>query len=235
VPLFYFIGEFVDSGSIPFLKAYGGNYFAFLIIGIAFSHYTWVSVNSFAGNIRDGQVTGTLEIVLSSPTRLSTILFASSLWSYVFKTFHVLLYILIGVFIFDLDIGKANFFAAFTIFVISILGFIAIGIIFAALILVFKRGDSAMNALVGLLLLLGGLIFPPEVLPPLLRKLSVLSPFTYSFHGLRLAIIEGYSIYSLKEDIAGLLVFAILFWIFSIWCFPYALKRAKIKGTLTQY
>jgi ABC-2 type transport system permease protein len=235
VPLFYVIGRFVESGSIPLLEPYGGNYFEFLLIGIAFSHYTWVSINSFAGIIRDGQVTGTLEIVLSSPTNLPTILLSSSLWSYVFTSFHVMIYILVGFFLFDLEIAKANLLSVFVIFMISIAAFIALGVMFASVILVFKRGESAMNAIGGLLLLLGGMLFPPEVFPGFVGKLSVLSPFTYSLHGLRMSIIEGYSLALLVKDIVGLTVFAAVFGMMGVWLFPSALRKAKVDGTLTQY
>lgn len=57
--------------------------------------------------MRDGQTTGTLELLLLSPTQLLTTLFSSSLWSYVFATLRVLVYLVVGIFL-GIDYGNAN-------------------------------------------------------------------------------------------------------------------------------
>jgi len=231
----YFIGKLVDAGSNPLLRPYGGSYFGFLLIGVAFADYVGVSMKSFSNNIRDAQLTGTLEIILVSPTKLFTFLISASLWSYLFTSFRFLLYLLSATFIFGLSIGKINLPSCIAILLLSIVCFIAIGIMFAALILVVKRGESALNAVGAISLVLGGVIFPPEILPSWMGKLSAAIPFTYSLHGLRVAIFQGSSIEALKGDIITLVAFTILFWIFSGWLFPLAVRKAKIDGTLTQY
>jgi ABC-2 type transport system permease protein len=235
VALFYYIGKFADTGAIPLLQQYGGSYFGFLLIGVAFAHYMTVSIHSFANNIRDGQLTGTLEFILISPNRLSTFLIASSLWSFLFTTFIIILYLLFGVFLFDLSIGDANLPAALIILALSIISFVAIGIIFASVVLVFKKGDSVFTALGGLGLIISGLVFPLEVLPSSMRNIADFIPTTYSMHGLRLAILKGSPINSLTNDIIALVFFAALFLSISILVFPLAVRISKIKGTLTQY
>ena len=235
VAFIHLLGKVVDSASSPFLQSYGGSYFGFLLTGIAFADYMKISINSFANSIRDGQLTGTLEIIFISPTRSFTYLMSSTLWTYLLTTFRIMIYLFTGVFVFGLDIGKANLLAAILIVLISILCYVACGIIYASLVFVVKSGESTLNLMGTILLILGGTLFPPEVLPSQIGKLSSWIPMTYSLHGLRLAILEGYSIGELKGDIVALLTFTILFWMFSIWAFPFAVKRAKIKGTLTQY
>jgi ABC-2 type transport system permease protein len=235
VAILFFVGRLVDSASFSFLKPYGGNYFGFLLIGIIFVDYLAISLKSFANNIRDGQLTGTLEIILTSPTRLSTFLIASSAWGYLFTSFRIILYLITGVFFFGLHIGKANILAASIIFLISMACYVAIGIILTSLILLVKKGDSAMNILGELSLVLSGVFFPPQLFPAWMAHLSEFIPFTYSLHGLRLSILEGYSVMALKNDILALSIFAAFFLLISCWSFPYAVKRAKTNGTLTQY
>jgi ABC-2 type transport system permease protein len=235
VAILFFVGRLVDSASFPFLKSYGGSYFGFLLIGVIFVDYLGISLNSFANNIRDGQLTGTLEIILTSPTRLSTFLIASSTWGYLFTSFRIGLYLITSIFVFGLDIGKADIWAAFVIFLISIVCYVAIGIIFASLILLVKKGDSALNAIGGLSLVLSGVFFPPQLLPPWMTHLSEFIPFTYSLHGLRLSVLEGYSVIALKGDVLALSIFSAVFLLISCWSFPYAVNRSKKNGTLTQY
>ena len=80
--LFYFLSLLFGNTLVPQLEQYGGDYFSFVLIGLAFSGYMGLSLSSFAQSIREGQTMGTLEIMLLSPTRLSAIRMSSSLWPY---------------------------------------------------------------------------------------------------------------------------------------------------------
>jgi len=231
----YYLGKLIDNADVPFLKAYGGNYFGFIVIGFAFNGYVGVSINTFFNNIREGQLTGTLEIILSSPTRLFTYLFSSSLWSSFFVTLRLLLYFLMGIFVFGLEIGKANLFAAGVIFTLSIICYIGIGILMASLVLVVKRGESSLKFVLGGSAVLSGLVFPIELLPPVLKKIALFLPLTYSFRGLRLSVLEGYTFRQLQMDEVILFGYAVIFMIISLFVFPYAINRAKVKGSLAEY
>jgi ABC-2 type transport system permease protein len=235
VTVLYFLGRVVDTASIPILKSYGGSYFGFLMIGIAFSDYAGISINSFSGSIRDGQLTGTLEIILSSPTRLFTFLFSSSLWSYIFTTFRLCLYFLLSIFVFQLEVGKVNITAAAVIFALSMVTFIAIGIISASLVIVVKQGDAALRRIGAISMIVSGVLFPTEYLPSLLNKISLYLPFTYTYRGLRLSILQGQSVMQLQGELRALAGFAIVFMIISLIVFPYAVRKAKMKGSLAQY
>jgi ABC-2 type transport system permease protein len=235
VTTLYFLGSFVDSADLPFLKIYGGSYFGFLMIGVAFSDYAGISVNSFYGNIRDGQLTGTLEIILASPTRLFMFLFSSSLWSYIYTSFRLVIYFLLGIFVFKLEVGNANLPAAMAVFMLSIICFIAFGVIIASVVLVVKKGEGPFKAVVGISGIISGLLFPTDLLPPLLKKISLYIPFTYSFRGLRLSILQGHSIEQLGVDLIALFLFAVVLTIVSSIAFPYAVHRAKVNGSLAQY
>ncbi len=121
VTMLYYIGKLVDSADIPILKMYGGSYFGFMVIGLGFTGYVGVSINTFFGEIREGQLTGTIEIILSSPTRLFTFLFSSSLWSYIFTTIRLSLYFLVGIFAFKMKIGSINLLSAIVVFTLSMI------------------------------------------------------------------------------------------------------------------
>src|SRR5215208_5511189 len=97
VAIYYFIASAFDSAAAPYLSSYGGNYFAFVLIGVAFSEYLAIGIGAIGDSIRQGQTTGTLELMLLSPTRLVVTLLSSSLWSYVFATLRVFIYLIVGV------------------------------------------------------------------------------------------------------------------------------------------
>ena len=57
--LFYYVGRAIGDSPLPAFDAYGGNFVAFLLIGIALTDCVGVSLVSFAAQIREAQTTGT--------------------------------------------------------------------------------------------------------------------------------------------------------------------------------
>jgi ABC-2 type transport system permease protein len=235
VALFYFCSQFINKGSIKLLGQYGNDYFSFILIGAAFADYVSIGAKGFAGSIRDGQLTGTLEVMLLSPNRLPSLLLYSSLWSYLYTTLRIFLYISAGVIVFGFSLGEANIVSALIVFVLSMVCFISMGGLLASLFLVVKRGDAAVNLAGKIGFILSGLFFPIEVLPPWLLKISAILPMTYSLHGLRFSLLKGSTPLELSQDIIGLAVFCIVFLPLGVLSFRAAVRTAKINGSLTHY
>ncbi|MGC2723194.1 MAG: ABC transporter permease [Candidatus Acidiferrales bacterium] len=85
----------------------------------------------------------------------------------------------------------------------------------------------------GIFGLLGGMMYSISVLPGLLRFLARLIPVTYSLEGMRAALLSGAEWNQLWPSIAPLLIFAVILIPASFVVFSWALRRAKIAGTLT--
>ena len=232
---FYFLSRLFGNALVPQLDQYGGDYFSFVLIGLAFNGYLGLSLSSFASSIRDGQMTGTLEIMLLSPTRLSMILFSSSLWDYLLTTMNVAVYLVVGVLVFGFNISQANFLTAFVVLILSVTSFSGIGILSAAVVLIVKRGDPIAWIFGGVSTLLAGVYYPITVLPSWLTPLSHLLPMTYSLDAMRLAMLRGDSVFDVRNDILILLGFTLVLTPLAFLAFRKALKRAKVEGSLIQY
>jgi ABC-2 type transport system permease protein len=235
IALFYFLSQLFGTALVPQLEQYGGNYFSFVLIGLAFSGYVSLSLSSFAQSIREGQMMGTLEIVLLSPTRLSVILLSSSLWSYLLTTLRVVIYLVIGVLVFGANLSQANLITAVVVLVMSIASFSGIGILSAAIVLIVKKGDPIAWALGGFSSLLAGVYYPVTVLPNWLEPVSRFIPLTYALDAMRLAMLKGSSLYDVRLDILSLLGFTLVLTPLAFIVFQKALKRAKKEGSLVQY
>ena len=232
---YFFLSKlFGDAGS-QYLKPYGGDYFSFVLIGVAFFSYLGVSVQGISSSIREGQTLGTLEALLVTQTEIPTIIVSSSLYSFLWASFKVAVYLFLGIAVFGIDIGQANLTGAFLVLFLTITSFTSVGIISASFVMVLKRGDPVAWIFTGLSALLGGLYYPVSVLPEWLRYVSYLLPVTYALEGMRLALLKGYSLYELLPDIIALVLFSCLMIPLSIAIFGYAVKRAKKEGSLTQY
>lgn len=230
--LTYFFVNKIVPGSI--VSEYGGNYFSFVLVGIAISSFLGLGMHGFAGVIRNMQVTGTIETVMMSSAKLWIILVGSSIWNYIMTTLHVAVYFIFGIFLFGMLIN-INFLAVLLTLVLTIIVFSSIGVIAAGMIMIFKRGDPLTWIFSSLSSLLGGMLFPITVMPPLLQKLAAILPITYSLRAMRLAMLQGYSIFQLLPEILILAVFALLLWPLSVLIFKYAVQKAKKDGSLVKY
>jgi ABC-2 type transport system permease protein len=232
---FYFLSRLFGSALVPQLAEYGGDYFSFVLIGLAFSGYLGLSLSSFASSIREGQMTGTLEIMLLSPTRLSAILLSSSIWPYLLTTIQVIVYLVLGALVFGFNMSHANILTALVVLVLSIASFSGFGILSAAVVLIVKKGDPIAWLFGGVTTLLAGVYYPISVLPGWLTPLSHVLPMTYALDAMRLAMLKGYSLYDVRVDILVLAGFAVVLTPLSFFAFRGALKRAKKEGSLLHY
>lgn len=230
---FFFLSRLLGK-NIPLLQPYGGDYFSFALIGIAFSTYLGVSLNSFSSSIRREQMMGTIESILVTQTPIPFLIIFSSLYSFLFASLHVILYILIGVFFFGVTL-EINFISAIFFLSLSILSFCSVGIISASFIMVFKKGDPFTWVFSTLSGLLGGVIYPVKVLPQTLQKVAYFLPITHVLEGMRLALLKGYSLKMLVPEWSFLIIFSLIMLPLSIYLFGRAVRKAKRDGTLIQY
>jgi len=235
LPSFYFLSLLVGQRVIPKLQAYGGDYFAFVLVGIAFMGYQNVALNSFARTIRSGQMMGTLEAMLMTPNRLPVILVSSSLWSFVLTSFEVFLYLLLGITLFGLRLDRVSLAGAFLAQLLTILAFSGIGILLAGFIVVFKQETPINFLFASISGLLAGVLYPVEVLPEWLQRLSNLLPLTYSLRAMRKAILLGDSLLGMSTDLLVLGLFACVLLPLGFSAFHYAVRRTKVDGSLAQF
>ncbi len=233
--VFFFLSEFIGDAVSPMLSEYNGDYFSYVLIGVAFGSYFGVGLTGFSRALRQAQTTGTLEAMLMTPTSLPHIIVGSALWSYSFTTFRVLIYLLIGTLLLGVSFSDANYAGAFVSLLLAIVAFASIGIMAASVIMVIKRGDPITSLFSGVANLVGGVFYPVEILPPGLQFLARLLPLTYALNAMRLALLGGASWAELAPDLLALLLFCIVLFPLSLLMFRYAVQRARMEGSLAHY
>ena len=232
---FYFIANLIGPAALPYLSDYRGDYFGFVLIGLALSGYFGTGLSSFTSSLRQAQTTGTLEAMLTTPTSLSTIIFASSLWNYLMTTFRALIYLGIGGFLLGVDLSKANILTTLILLTLTVISFSSLGVIAASFIMVIKRGEPVtwiFNSVAGLL---GGVYYPIAILPAWLQFFAWLIPVTYALEGLRQALLNGATILDLGTQTLALVIFSAVLLPISLVGFNIAVRRARRDGSLTHY
>ncbi|MCX6623462.1 MAG: ABC transporter permease [Acidobacteria bacterium] len=231
----YFVGKTVGAQSLPALQRYGGSFLAFWLIGIALTDCVSVSLASFAAQVREAQTTGTLEVTLMSPVRLAVILVYSSLWNYFLSAIRFVLYLVVGSAMYGIDLGRANLFAALLIFILTVMCFMGIGILWAGIVLIIKRGEAIIMMGGVIITLLGGVLFPVSLLPPWVQTLTNFVPLTHALEGMRLAVLQGYGLRQLGPTLMTLSIFAAVLLVAGISGFNIAVEAGRRTGSLTQY
>lgn len=233
--IFYFLSQFVGDQVAPLLEPYNGDYFAFVLIGLALGSYFGVGLSSFSQALRQAQTTGTLEALLMTPTAVGTVIVGSALWSYTYATFRVLVYLLIGVGLLGLRFTGANYLAALLVLLLAIIAFASIGILAASVMMITKRGESLTALFGNAANLIGGVFYPVSIMPNWLQTVAKLLPITHALRAMRLALLGGASWADLAPEMFTLAAFCLVLFPLALLCFRFAVERARQEGSLAHY
>lgn len=233
--MFYYIGKTFGEAISPELARYGGEYFPYVLVGIATSSFVSVGLGSLAQEVRTAQVQGTLEALLATPTSIYTILVGNSLWAFVTSLAGSVLILAGGVVFLGLYIDASGALAALVVLGMTFVAFLAVGMLSAAFIMIFKQGNP-----IGLIFgtssyFLGGVIFPVEVLPAPFQACAPFLPITHAVTALRELLLARASIGAVLPVMGNLALFIAVLGPVSLVVFNWAVRRAKRDGSLVQY
>jgi ABC-2 type transport system permease protein len=117
--------------------------------------------------------------------------------------------------------------------IIGSVSFVGIGMMAAVLPLLYvERGAQMTFVLQSVILLVSGVYYSVDILPPWMQVLSRLSPATYILDGVRAGLIDGTPVNELTYDVWPLIVMAIVFIPLGIKTFAWAERYAKRTGKL---
>lgn len=232
---FFFLARLVEGAALPQLAPYGGHYFPFVMLGLALAGFQAVALTAISNNVIFGMYTGTLEAMLVTPTSMSTIVFSSMVYQFCSALVEILVYLACGFWLFGVALGQADLPATMLLLALTLLAHLPIGILAAAFILIFKRGEPITTILGSVSSLLGGVYFPLAILPDWVQTISRFLPFTYALEGLRQAVLKGQGISQLGHQILILAAFVVVLLPLSLAAFAWAVRQAKRLGTLSQF
>ena len=176
---------------------------------------------------------GTIEYTLMAPIHRLTHMAGQTLFSIVYALISTGLVLVAATLAFRLDLSHANLPGALAVMLAGSLSFIGIGIVGSILPLLFpERGAQMTHVIIAVLLLISGVYYPVDVLPPILQHLSVLSPATYVLEGVRAALLENAGMATLIASIIPALIIGIIAIPIGLQAFALAERYAKRTGKL---
>jgi ABC-2 type transport system permease protein len=228
----FYISKLVKNP--PELQPYGGRYFEFVVLGVVVVLFANLGTSSFKSSIGDEQRAGTLEIVLSSPTRLATFLAGSFLEPLLMALVQTAIYLTAAIVVFRAHIPLSGLWLAVPLMAMTVLTFCALGILSAAFIVLTKRGDP-ISLIGGAGTLFAGVLFPTSVLPGPLEAATRWIPAYYGLEGLRAVLLTGAGLGDIAGDLLKLGAFLAVLLPIALWCFARAIRAARTTGTLGNY
>jgi len=235
VLMFFFLSRLVGTAISGPLAPYGGSYFPFVLIGIALQNYLTFSLSRFSGSLRESQLSGTLEAVLTTPVSLPLFLSGSTLYSFAFNSLRIFIYLIAGALLFHVHFNWVRLPAVLGILCLTMAAFSSLGIFASAFVIVFKRGDPVNWAFSVISWLLGGVYYPVSILPGWLQNIADLIPMTHALEALRVVLLTDGSLSSVFPQLTALALWAVIGLPLSLTCFRYALNRARVQGSLGHY
>jgi len=234
VAVFFFISHSFGEAAAAQIQQYGGDYFAFVLVGVAMTEFLSQSVGGLGGSLRESQTTGTLELMLLSPSRLPVLMTSAALWLQASAAMGALTYLVAGAFL-GADFSHADILATAGSLILAMIGFTGMGLLAGAVVIVVKRGNPVGWLLRGASVVLGGVFYPVEVLPAGLQALAVTLPMTHALTVLRGSILQGKGIGEMLPSFAALLVTSVGFFVAGLLACEAAIRYARTDGSLAQY
>ena len=233
VPI-YFVSRALQPVMARSIETQGGQYFAFVVLGLICYGFINTAVTSlhtaFSGDIGNGS----LEAVLATPISMPALIVGMFGQAFIWTAMRGLM-VLMGAAALGADILWAKAPLALLVLSLTILTYVPIGIIAAALVLAFRTTGPFPTVIAGLSMLLGGVYYPSTAIPSWLAAATKAVPLTYGLRALRRTLLEGAPLSAIAGDLSVLVGIAIVLFTVAFASFSLAWTYSRRAGTLAQY
>jgi len=192
-------------------------------------------MNATSSSLAGEMAMGTLESILLTSTRLSTMMLSYAIFGCFFGLVSIIILLLVGFFIFGVTAFMTATIYTLIIFILSAIMMIGFGMIFGGLTIWLKNIGDAVPLLQNIIMFFCGVYFPISVLPTYMQPIAKFIPFYYSIEGLRRSLITTSSSSELLGYVLILLVLSIVFNIIGFYTLRKGLMKAKKDGSLAFY
>jgi ABC-2 type transport system permease protein len=233
--VFSVLARMVDPARLP---TYGGTvatYMEFVMIGVVVSTVSSLLLQRVATAMRQEQLMGTLEALLTSPTAPGTVQAGSIALDLLLIPARMGALLVIVALVFGLDFQLDGALEALTVFAAFVPFVWGLGLVAAGSTLTFRRGGGLAAAGMSGIALVSGAFFPLALLPAWIQALATINPVAIALEGIRAALIGGAGWSTIGPDVLLLAVLSAFTLIAGAAAFRAALAREHRQGTLGLY
>jgi ABC-2 type transport system permease protein len=233
--VFYWIGRLVDPKTLPQYGHHRTTYLEFVAVGISVGVFVQLALVRVAAQLRQEQLAGTLEALLLTPTRPTTIQVGSVTYDLLYVPVRTCIFLALIAVGFGLRFHAGGIAPAALILLLFIPFMWGLGILSGASTLTVRRGANAVGPIVALMAIGSGAYFPLDVMPGWLQAVAHVSPMTLAVRGMRQSLLAGISGGQLLHIVWILAVASACSIAVGAAGFRYALIRESRRGSLGHY
>jgi ABC-2 type transport system permease protein len=230
----YFAARALQPLMAPSIAGQGGEYFAFVLVGMAAFQLMVPALSALPGAVGAGIRSGTLEAMLATPARLPALLGGLVAYDLAWAAARAGVLLAAGVAM-GATLAWGHVPAAVVILLLLVVAHLPVGVLGAALVLAFRTTGPLPKLVLTASVLLGGVYYPTQVVPAGLDRLAAAVPLAYGLRALRRTLLDGAPLASVAGDVAVLAAFAAVLAAASALLFNAALAHARRAGTLAPY
>jgi len=211
------------------------DWLSYIAIGTA---YTGLAMSMFWGtgmSFRREQSAGTLETLMTTPMKRSTIVWGSMMHNLQHGGLGVLLQLVAAVLFFGVTINAWGILPALAVVALSILALQGIVFALTCVVLLAKQGWMIIEFISSALMLVAPMAYPIAVLHPMLQYVSVASPLTWTVESFRGFLMYGFAAPGIMTAIVALLILDVIYIAVGILMFRYTERYVRRKGALSQF
>ncbi len=195
VGIWFFVSLFLKDYAKSSLTEYGGDFVAYMVIGVMFFQNAASILNLPYQSINMAFWDKRLEVYNSSPYGIWAFITGKFMWSFLYNFIVVVIMMIIAVLWLGVNLNdNIHVVPALLYYLVFIFTCFGIGLIGASTFftLEVKQGREPVTWLTNVLVrIFSGVYFPLAVLPESLRYVSYILPHTYALKGIRLIMISG--------------------------------------------
>jgi len=233
IPIYLISGAVQEVAQESIVRE-GGNYLGFVIVGLAAVYILSTAVGAIPGAIAGSLGSGTFEALLVTRTSVPVILIGLAGYPLLQSTLRAGL-LVVGGAVLGVEIAWRMMPAVAVILVLMIVAYASIGLVAAALVLVFRTSGPLITAVIAGSALLGGAYYSTTVVPGWLRALTDFVPLTYALRPIRQLLLGDAAWAEVVNDVSILTLIAVAALVVGSLSFSAALARARRTGTLSLY
>jgi ABC-2 type transport system permease protein len=178
-----------------------------LLIGAVIWSYLGILFEILTQTVGWERWEGTIEYTFMAPLSRAVHLLGMGAFAVVYGLIRTVLLFFVVASVFTLDLGQADFWAAFVVLVIASVSFLGVGVMTAVFPLISPEKGTQLGFIAqGMLLVVSGVYYSVSILPDWMQVIAKISPATYALEGIRKALLDGAGVSDLWSDIWPLLV-----------------------------
>lgn len=214
-------------------------YFLYALIGIAIADFCLSISSGIRNEIMTSRSNGTFEELIIAPYNpiiIILLMFVFPVFMALIRLlFYLILIVIVSFYLADISYTIKDFLIMLFLIPISCLCYIGIGMISAAFVIAFDRGDPIIYFNSAATFILSGVFYPTSVLWPLLEYVSRFIPIKYVIEISRNLAFDTVDYNLVINGIISLISLSTILILIGLFTCNYSINRAKNLGTFGNY